>query len=105
MPRGGKRDGAGRKKGSHDKVTRLRASMIAKAVHANGTPLDYLLEIMRDEAETFENRFAAAVEALPYVHPKLAPMHHSGDPDKAPETVTRIELVAPAAAIMRSLNG
>ena len=46
MPRGGKRPGAGRKKGSPNKVTAAREAEIA----ASGlTPLDYMLGILRDK--------------------------------------------------------
>lgn len=36
------------------------------------TPLDYLLQLMRDECQPVEVRLNAAKAAAPFVHPKLA---------------------------------
>lgn len=80
MPRGGKRQGAGRKAGSANTKTRDIAD---KAVEEGITPLEYMLQIMRDESLP-ENadpaqviamkamRFEAAKAAAPYIHPKLS---------------------------------
>lgn len=83
--RGGKRLGAGRKKGTPNK----RTSALVEAVVASGiTPLDYMLNVMRDpipadaeprvQAALHELRFEAAKAAAPYVHPKLAAIEHTG---------------------------
>lgn len=67
--KGGARPGSGRKKGSPNK----RTAEIAKAVEESGvTPLEYMLRIMRDEAEDPRARLNAAVSAAPYVHAKLS---------------------------------
>lgn len=59
----------GRKKGTPNKLTMARKAKI----EASGlTPLDYMLGLLRDEANSHEVRFAAAKEAAPYIHPKLA---------------------------------
>ena len=42
-------------------------------------PLDYMLEMLRNEALPAEDRFEAAKAAAPYVHAKLAAVQHSGD--------------------------
>ena len=42
------------------------------AVKASITPLEYLLDIVQDTAASADKRFAAAVAAAPYVHPRLA---------------------------------
>lgn len=69
MARGGSRPGAGRKKGAI--TTRTRE--IAEAALAGGiTPLDYMLNILRDEKQSDAARFEAAKHAAPYVHAKLA---------------------------------
>lgn len=73
--RGGKRSGAGRPKGAPNKATRKRQQEIAES---GLTPLDYMLQIMRDEANPPEMRMDAASKAAPYVHPKLASVAHSG---------------------------
>lgn len=66
---GGKREGAGRKKGIPNKRT---AEVVAKIEAAGITPLEYLLTVVRDEKESRAVRMDAAGKAAPYVHPKLA---------------------------------
>ena len=75
---GGRRPGAGRPKGS---VNRLSASAIAKVTAEGITPLDYLMNLLRDENAPPEDRFKAACAAAPYVHPKLAAVEMSGGLD------------------------
>ncbi len=80
--KGGRRPGAGRKKGSRNKETLKRVDIAAKALDSGITPLDYLLDVMRkpipDDAEAalkvvmIGQRFEAAKAAAPYVHPRLA---------------------------------
>jgi hypothetical protein len=66
--KGGKKF-AGRKKGVPNKATIARQEAIA----ASGlTPLEYMLSMMRDEANEPAVRLDAAKFAAPYVHPKLA---------------------------------
>lgn len=84
MPRGGKRDGAGRKAGAPNKASASRQAEIA----ASGlTPLDYMLDLLRNEDADSKDRMWAAEKSAPYVHPRLAAIEHSGDPDK-PVAVT-----------------
>lgn len=71
--RGGKRPGAGRKKGTPNKATQAQR----KAVQEAGiTPLDYLLSVMRDETADQALRIDCAHKAAPYVHPKLSSVDH-----------------------------
>jgi hypothetical protein len=73
MVRGGPRAGAGRKAGEPNKASAARQAEIA----ASGiTPLDYMLQIMRDAEQKFDVRLDAAKAAAPYVHPKLASVDH-----------------------------
>ena len=73
MPKGGKRPGAGRPRGSRAKAD------IAEHIKAGGiTPLDYFLNILRNEDNPEEDRMWAAVHAAPYCHPKLNAIDHSG---------------------------
>ena len=66
---GGKRAGAGRKPGSVNKKTKEMQEKVA----AEGiTPLEYLLEVMRNEVNEPKERLAAATAAAPYVHAKLS---------------------------------
>ena len=73
MPRGsrpGERRG-GRQKGTPNKKTLLHnAALSAAAADPNLSPLDYLLNVMRDQTLPLETRIAAAREALPFFHSK-----------------------------------
>lgn len=69
MARGGARPGAGRPAGAANKRTRA----IADAALMEGlTPLEYMLDILRSEARSDAERFEAAKQAAPYVHPRLS---------------------------------
>ena len=69
--RGGKRPGAGRKKGIVSKV-RLAVQERAKIAGTEGeTPLEYMLRVMRT-SEDVKRRDAMAIAAAPFVHPRLA---------------------------------
>jgi hypothetical protein len=67
--KGGKREGAGRKKGVPSRASAAREAAIA----ASGlTPLEYMLATMRDERQPVALRLDMAKAAAPYVHPRLA---------------------------------
>jgi hypothetical protein len=89
MARGGVRPGSGRPKGAATKRTREIAD---KAAAEGITPLEYLLNLMRDASADPDARFRAALGAAPYVHPKLAQIQHQGDEEK-PLIPTRVEHV------------
>lgn len=89
MARGGKREGAGRKKGVPNQKTRERLEAICRE---GLTPLEYMLQVLRDENETPARRDEMAKAAAPYVHPKLSATTLSGDQDK-PLIPSRIEVV------------
>ena len=94
MARGGARPGAGRKKGATEKRTRE----IANAAALEGiTPLEYMLQTLRDETADPSTRRWAAEKAAPYIHPRLNAIEHHG-PDGGPVQVERIvrEIVDPA---------
>lgn len=75
MARGGKRDGSGRKPGAKQLADAAREAAIA----ATGiTPLDYMLEVLRDTSKDEAKRLDAAKAAAPYVHPRLTAIEHSG---------------------------
>src|SRR6516165_5888076 len=75
MGRGGKRAGAGRPKGAAAKIdAEARA-----AAHASGqTPLEYMLEVMRNPQIDARRRDQMAAAAAPYVHHRLSSTEHSG---------------------------
>lgn len=69
MAHGGSRPNAGRKKGSLN----ARTQKVAERCAEEGiTPLEYMLNIMRDPTQEFQTRMDAAKSAAPYIHPKLA---------------------------------
>jgi hypothetical protein len=80
----------GRQRGTPNRATAARAAAIA----ASGlTPLDYLLDVMRDTGNELDKRLDAAKAAAPYVHPKLASVELTGDEGKPIQTITRFERV------------
>ena len=90
MALGGKRPGAGRKKG----VPNKRTQAVQEAVAATGvSPLDIMLgaaraawtEATKGERIDLDKAAAAASiakDAAPYVHPKLASIEHTGKDGK-----------------------
>lgn len=69
----------GRKKGSVNKANRVREAAIA----AQGiTPMDFLLEIVRNKRRKLALRLDAAKAVAPYVHPKLNNVTVSTPPGK-----------------------
>jgi hypothetical protein len=76
MAHGGKREGAGRKPGAS---TRMNEAARAAAAEGGLMPLDFMLQVLRDETNTTEDRMDAAKAAAPYVHAKLASVEHKGE--------------------------
>jgi hypothetical protein len=69
MPRGGKRPGAGRPKGSTNKQ-RFESPEQRERYAKATSPLAFLLCVMNDPAVPWTRRAAAAKAAAPYVHAK-----------------------------------
>jgi hypothetical protein len=87
MAKGGKREGAGRKPGTPNKATQEQRDAIA----ASGlTPLEYMLQVMRDEAADETRRLEAAKSAAPFCHARLSAVELSG----SVATVTHEEWLA-----------
>ena len=60
------------------------------AIRASGaSPLDYMLQVMRDDAVEPAKRLDAAKAAAPYVHPRLASVAVGNQDDKPFEQVIR----------------
>lgn len=59
----------GRRKGSINKAT---AEKIAAERNSGLMPLDYMLQVMRDESALQPRRDEMAKAAAPYLHPRLA---------------------------------
>jgi hypothetical protein len=84
--RGGARKGSGRPPGS---ATRRTREIADKAMAEGITPLEFMLNIMRQEpmadiedprvlTDIMAMRFEAAKAAAPYIHPRLAAVEHTG---------------------------
>ena len=71
---GGARAGAGRPAGS---VNRRSAEVIAKALAEGITPLEYMLNIMRDDDADPKRRDWAAEKCAMFLHPRPAPMERT----------------------------
>lgn len=86
----------GRAPGARNKATAAKAA----AIKASGlTPLDFMMEVMRNQDYPMEARLDAAKAAAPYVHPRLANInaHVSG-------TVTLESLIAASLEDVRDVK-
>lgn len=102
MGHGGKREGAGRKGGiTPIKPRKLSAERLAAQldVTPERAPLAFLLAVMRDELTDregkpvevkFSQRLTAAIQAAPYVHPRLSSVEVKGDPSQPLTVQTEI---------------
>lgn len=74
--RGGRRPGSGRPKGTKNPLTKqkeaLQQEVLARAIENDVTPLEVMLNIMRDPEADASMRFEAAKAAAPYVHARLS---------------------------------
>ena len=100
--RGGKRNGAGRKKGS---VAKADAEARRKAVLTGETPLEYMLRIMRDEEIETSRRDAMAVAAAPFVHSRLSAVSVNGEVVQRFELPDNLELAKALELYRDSLRG
>lgn len=91
MAHGGRRPGAGRKPGSTTTKTRDIAD---KASSEGITPLEFMLQVMRDEGAERSERLDMAKAAAPYIHPRLSNVEAKVDAS-VEATVTTVELIAP----------
>lgn len=76
MAKGGARPGAGRKKGS---LNRKTTEVANRLIESGGiTPLEVMLEAMRDHYENKRLDEAAAIakDAAPYIHPRLSSVEY-----------------------------
>lgn len=89
---GGRRPGAGRKPGALTKRTREIATAEAKS---GITPLGYMMQVLRDENSSGEDKRWAAHAAAPYMHPRLQAMTLSGDPQNPLVTKIEVSFVGP----------
>jgi hypothetical protein len=94
MPRGGKREGAGRKKGQPNKKS---ADIQAKFDKMGCDPLEGMMEIAKEAMEIKDYQLAGSMfkELAQYVAPKRKAIEVSGDEDNPIRTIHSIELIAP----------
>jgi hypothetical protein len=94
MAHGGKRPGAGRRRGS---INRKTTEIVQAAVSSNITPLEVMLQAMyaHHEAGRLDEAAAIAKDAAPYVHPRLSTVQHKGVAAGS-RRVEIIEVVRPA---------
>lgn len=84
----------GRQKGVPNRATIKRQIEVA----ASGlTPLEYMLQVMRDKKATQELRLDAAHKAAPFVHPRLSAVEHTGEMSIHTHEAALDELDAPGA--------
>ena len=89
MAKGGKRQGAGRPKGSINRSTaELRAAIAASGEEM---PIDYMLRVMHDTKADSERRDDMAKAAAPYLHPRLTSTEVTGK-DGGPIQTANIDL-------------
>ena len=69
----------GRRRGTPNKASATRESEVAQS---GLTPLQFMLDVLRDETANVEDRRWAAVNAAPYVHPRIQPIVYRGDDGK-----------------------
>lgn len=77
MPRGGKREGSGRKPGGGNR--RFSRKIVLDMMERGETPLEYFRSIMHDTTQSTERRDWAAAQAAPYCHPRLQAINMSGE--------------------------
>ena len=90
MGRGGRREGAGRPKGSKSRRTISKVPLLPAIAHRQAIeelPLDILITAARDKSQPLELRLAAAAKAAPYFHAKV-----SSGPPKASFEMSDAEL-------------
>lgn len=103
MPSGGAREGAGRPVGSRN--TRMsRTRIIAtQLLHEENSPLEVMVKTMKaflamagkadDEKMKMHwmvQAHGAAKDAAPYIHPKLASVEHSVEPEDSDQTLMQV---------------
>jgi hypothetical protein len=84
--------GSGRKRGSRNKRTIALAQASQEAIRSGLTPLDFLLQVLRDPTKDDRVRLDAAKAAAPYCHPRLfaaddANRTQLDDPEKSSDQI------------------
>jgi hypothetical protein len=90
---GGRRPGAGRKKGTQSSKTKARLALVERLSAGAPTPLDVMLAAMEDALARGDMPAAAAFakDAAPYMHPRLQAVVHTQNPTGKSELQELIE--------------
>jgi hypothetical protein len=91
MSHGGRRAGSGRRKSG---TNRLDTKARQQAMESGLSPLEFMLAILRNEANSDAVRMEAAKAAAPYVHARLA--HIESKAEATISFVARLPLPAPS---------
>lgn len=112
MPRGGKRPGAGRKKGSATRRTRAAADAAAANPEIK-LPLDHMLDVLNNPTSTQARKDRAAECLLPFLHPRLSAVmtsalggqggNNGNNSERLPDIIYSIPRGAQFAADRRTL--
>ncbi len=97
---GGARPGAGRKPGTMNQRT---AELAADILGSKKSPLEYLLEVMMDEAADQKRRDWAAEKASAYIHPRPAPVARPIQ-ISIPSTATASEIPTAISGILQAVG-
>lgn len=90
---GGKRPGAGRRKGSKQKIAKTYLTKSSLIAAGDGEmPLQYMLRVMRDPLADEKRRDAMATAAATYIHPKLSSVTGSFTHKHEPTELSDAEL-------------
>lgn len=101
MSVGGAREGAGRPKGS---INRRHAEVVAVALAAGDTPVEYMLQVMRDPDADQKRRDWAAEKLAPYLHSRPAQLERTVSID-LPATATVEGINAALDTIIQAMGG
>lgn len=87
---GGKRDGAGRKRGIPNRIN----AALRDRLNAGGLlPLELMLSVMRDERQELALRLEVARLAAPYLHARLQAVEHTDEHEKNAQRRFIVEFV------------
>lgn len=80
MAHGGARPGAGRKKGTRNKLTEVQSAKVTRIAGSGELPLEIMVTRMRElwGAGDKDEAVAIAEKCAPYFHPRLAAVEHTG---------------------------
>jgi hypothetical protein len=94
---GGKRQGAGRRRGARNKRPSYQA--VQDMLAGKEQPLDFLLGVMRSPDVDLELRILCAKAAAPYMHRVLKSVEHAGERGGPVQAVVRFMTEEEAAGL------